>query len=167
MDIVLGILFFGTGLAALVGLVNPRWVGMRSRALAFLGFTAACFISLLALGFYVQWQEKRMGAASPAGADSAWTGGSGADSAASGSVDSVRDDAGPAGEEVVLRSDGGPVQLSSSRDRWERRHVVAELPSGTDVLLLERDTVRGTPRCRVRTTFQPRVEGWVMCGNVQ
>lgn len=158
MSNLLVLVWLATVFAFILGLINPRWVGMRSRLQSFGVYLAASFISLIALGFVAEQEEGRRGAVTSAG-DSAWSAGPG-----------------PAGEppvpedhlgEIVLRSSTGTVQVSSSRERWDRPRVIADIPSGSDALLLERDSVRGTARCRVRTTFQPQVEGWVMCGNVQ
>jgi hypothetical protein len=156
MENVFLVVFLACGGALLLGLINPRWVFMRSRVKAFIVFFFAGLISMAVFGNMVQEQERRAMAAGGFAGDSGQRG-AGADTAA----------AEPSLGQFVLRADTGTVALSSSRDLWDRAHVVAEFPSGTEVDLLERVTAKGRERCRVRTNFHPRVAGWVMCESLQ
>jgi hypothetical protein len=72
----------------------------------------------------------------------------------------------------VLRSAGGEVFVSSSRDWWDDEHTIARLPNGTCAVLIDRAEISDIPgmapylfRCNVRAAGAHRVTGWVMCGD--
>ncbi|HEX2204558.1 MAG TPA: hypothetical protein VHG91_14700 [Longimicrobium sp.] len=170
---------FGIGMlvafvAGLVALIRPRLVGMKSRGGGCALFGVLCFGLMLATGSaYEKEQESEIpdtpsdefpvlpgsGAdpdANPIPGGIADTGTVGGDSAAA---------AGPEGGHF-LQADTGQIRIYAGRERTERAYLIAELPRGTEVTLIERQNTPIGERCNVRTTFPPIVSGWVRCAEV-
>jgi hypothetical protein len=149
--------------AALVGLVSPRTVRMQGRVPAFLSYGFLAFLLLMGIGFLNPGEDEIPDQPSD---EFPVLPGSGADPVVSSRADSAQ--AREEDEELyVLRTDSARVRLSANRVSWDRAYLVAELPSGTEVRLLERAQTPNGERCQVRTTFAPVVTGWVMCSEVQ
>jgi hypothetical protein len=146
-------------IAALVGLVSPRTVRMKSRPGAFFLYLFLGFLCMMGIGFVAPPVVPGEGAVSDSVSTVVAPALAGADS-------------GPAAPEpeepaTVLRSDSGSIRVSSSRKRWDAPMLVAQLPPGTEVVLLRRELAGQVARCEVRTTFEPRVTGWVHCASVR
>ena len=72
------------------------------------------------------------------------------------------------GSKVTLTStDGSSIGISRSRDEWTRDQIIANMPSGSTAMVLERYEKALSAdflfiRYRVRTTYNGnQVEGWV------
>lgn len=148
------------------GLVNPRLVRMKSRAAAFFTFLLAAFGLLMVIGMLVPETPGTQ----PLAGDTTAVSPDG-DPVLPGSAADGADGVDPTPEEPqathVLQGDEA-IAVSVSSTRWNRESLVAELPPGTEVRLIERQTTAaGVERCQVATTFPPAVTGWVMCASLR
>ena len=162
-------------LAMVVGLVNPRLVGRKTRPNAFFTYllvAIGCFIGIGIIAPETELPSERSGDSFATEKDGPVLPGTDSAAAPQAAVDrpaaAAKQKEEAEGTPAVLRSDSGAVVVSDSRTRWDAGSIVAELPSGTDVRLLRRGTAAGgIARCQVRTEFAPRVTGWVMCAAVR
>lgn len=169
---VLGIGMLLAFVAGLVALIKPRAVGMQSRGAGCGCFGILCFGLMMATGAAYDGETESEIPDTPSeefpvlpgsGADP--DGRPGAVIADTGLVGGDSSAARPEGGSF-LQADTGQVRVYAARDRVERPYLVAELPPGTEVTLLDRQTTSAGERCRVKTTFPPIVDGWVRCAQV-
>jgi hypothetical protein len=148
------------------GLVNPKLVRMKSRAAAFFTFFVASLSFLLVIGMIAPKEPDTQ----PLAGDTTAVSPDG-EPVLPGSAADAADGVEPAPEEpeathVLQGTEAIAVSVSSTR--WNREALVAELPPGTEVRLMERQTTAaGVERCQVATTFPPAVTGWVMCASLR
>ena len=150
-----------------VALIRPQLVGMKTRGAGCATFLFAALVFFVITGVTANREDARESA-------------SGTDTTTVGTFDTTAGPQGmtgagpqtgadptvPTGPTATLRADTGRIYVSTRRDNFDPPHRIAELPSGTEVEVLGRETTPGGERCRVRTTFAPIVTGWVRCEQV-
>ncbi|HEU0053433.1 MAG TPA: hypothetical protein VFQ39_09665 [Longimicrobium sp.] len=163
----MAVLFACAG-AAIVGVISPQTVKMRSRAKAFFGFGFLAFVTLIVIGVVAPPEMVAPPVASDStGSASALLDTTGMVGTDGGSGGVSLEPAEPMEATAVLRSDSGSVNVSSSRTRRDQPSLVAQLPPGTEVVVLSREYVGQLERCQVKTTFAPLVTGWVDCASIR
>jgi hypothetical protein len=154
-------------LAGLLSLIRPQLLGMKSRGAGCALFLFVSIALFLVTGFLANQEDAQESASDTdtttvATSDSA----AGPQGVTGASPQPAADTTVPTGPVATLRADTGRILVSTRRDNFDRPHLVAELPNGTEVEVLGRETTPGGERCRVRTTFAPIVTGWVRCEQV-
>ena len=74
---------------------------------------------------------------------------------------------------VLTSKSGKPINISRKRNSWVGEYIIAKIPSGTPVIVLQRHKEALTPemlyvRCCVRVNWKgEKIEGWVHWYNIR